>query len=138
MSDEYHGPERRAVTRHEVADMVAEEMDRCIDGLSTKLINHINARITEVKVHVSTATEKIKQDLSKSVDEAIQAHVEEAFPPGPLHLHKGQHQKHIDAAANLKRIIQDLQLWAIRGILLFMAGLLFLGAQSWLARELAK
>lgn len=123
----YDGPERRSVSRHEVADMVAEELDVRLAATETNLINHINQRMGQLDVSLST-----------KITEAIGKHVEDAFPPGPLHLHKAQHQKHIDAAANTKRILMDIQLWAIRGVLLFFFGLLVLGGKEWLVRELAK
>lgn len=129
---EYQGPDRRrAPSRAEIADMVAEELDVRLAATETNLINHINVKIGQLDVSLSSK-------LTKVVNEAIDKHVEDAFPPGPLHLHKAQHQKHIDAAANTKRIWMDIQLWAIRGVLLFVFGLLVLGSKEWLLRELAK
>ncbi len=107
--------------------MVAEELDIRLATTETNLINHINMRMGQLDL-----------SLSSKITEAIGKHVEEAFPPGPLHKHKEQHQRHIDAAANSKRIWMDIQLWAIRGVLVFVAGLLFLGGKEWLLRELAK
>lgn len=127
----YTGPERRSVSRHEIADMVAEEIDERFASFETKLLQHLNVKFGQFELSMG-------QKITQAVDAGISKHVEEAFPPGPLHKHKEQHQKHIDAAANSRRIWQDIQLWAARGIILFIGGLLFLGGKEWLVRELAK
>lgn len=119
------------MSRHEIADMVAEELDVRLAAMETNLINHINIKMGQFEVSMTSK-------MTQIVNEAIDRHIDDAFPPGPLHKHKEQHQKHIDAAANSKRIWQDVQLWAVRGIILFVLGLLALGAKEWLLRELAK
>lgn len=129
---QYDGPEkRRAPTRAQVADMVAEELDIRLATTETNLINHINIKMGQLDVSLSSK-------ITTIVNEAIDKHIEDAFPPGPLHLHKSQHQKHIDAAANTKRIWMDVQLWLVRGIIAFVLLLLGLGAKEWFVRELAK
>lgn len=119
------------VSRHEVADMVAEELDIRLASFETNLMNHINVKFGQFELSTTSK-------LTQAVNEAIDKHIEDAFPPGPLHRHKEQHQKHIDAAANTKRIWLDVQLWAIRGVLAFVLLLLGLGAKEWMLRELGK
>lgn len=127
----YNGPERRVVSRHEIADMVAEEIDVKFASFETNLLQHLNTKFGQFELSMGNK-------ITQAVNEAITKHVDEAFPPGPLHKHKEQHQKHIDAAANTRRIIQDIQLWAVRGVVTAMFVLLLLGAKEWWARELAK
>lgn len=127
----YNGPERRVVSRHEIADMVAEEIDAKFASFETNLLQHLNVKFGQFELSMGNK-------ITQAVDAAISKHVEEAFPPGPLHMHKAQHQKHIDSAANTKRIWQDVQLWAVRGVIVFVLGLLALGSKEWLIRELAK
>ena len=131
MHQQYDGPERRTVSKYEVADMVAEELDTRLAETETNLINHINVKMGQFEVSMASK-------ITEIVNSAIDKHIEEAFPPGPLHKHKDQHQKYIDAAGFWKKVVQDLQMWALRGILLFFFGILLLGAKEWLVRELAK
>jgi hypothetical protein len=76
--------------------------------------------------------------LKTIVEEAIDKHIDDAFPDGPRHRHKDHHQKLIDNAESGKKIKLDLQIWAARGVLLFIFSLLLLGGKEWLLRELAK
>lgn len=130
MSD-HNGPERRSVSRHEVADMVAEELDARLSTTESNLINHINIKMGQFEMSMTSK-------MTEIVNDAIDKHIDDAFPPGPLHKHKEQHQKHIDAAENGKKIKLDIQIWAIRGGLGILFLLVGLGAKEWLLRELAK
>lgn len=127
----YRGPERRIISRHEVADMVAEELDVRLAAFETNLMNHINVKFGQFELSTTSK-------LTQAVNEAIDKHIDDAFPPGPLHKHKEQHQKHIDAAEAGKKIKMDIQIWAIRGIIIFFLALVGIGAKEWLLRELGK
>jgi hypothetical protein len=118
-------------TRSEVADMVAEELDERLAQTETKLINHMNLKMGQFELSVTSSLKTI-------VEEAIDKHIDDAFPDGPLHRHKDHHQKLIDNAESGKKIKLDLQIWAARGVLLFIFSLLLLGGKEWLLRELAK
>ena len=128
---EYVGPERRRIpTQHEVADMVAEELDERLAQMETNLINHMNVKMGQFELSITSSMKKI-------VEDALDQHIEEAFPR-PIHKHKEHHQKLIDAAENGKKIKLDIQIWLIRGAIAFVGLLLFLGAKEWLLREFAK
>ena len=129
---EYQGPERRRPsTRAEIADMVAEGLDERLAQMETNFYNHVNLKVGQLELSL---TSNIKQ----IVEDAIDKHIDDAFPDGPLHRHKDHHQKLIDNAESGKKIKLDLQIWAARGVLLFIFSLLLLGGKEWLLRELAK
>jgi len=127
----YQGPERRAISRHEVADMVAEELDVRLASFETNLMNHINVKFSQFELSTTSK-------LTQAVNEAIDKHIDDAFPSGPLHRHKDHHQRLIESAESGKKIKLDVQIWLIRGAITFVGLLLFLGAKEWLLRELAK
>lgn len=132
MKDTYTGPERRHLpTRAEVADMVAEELDDRLAQTETNLMNHMNHKMGQFELSVIAS-------LKQVVEEAIDKHIDDAFPDGPLHRHKDHHQRLIENAESGKKIRLDLQIWALRGLIAFVGFLLFIGAKEWLLRELAK
>lgn len=131
MSD-YTGAERRHTPpRAVIADMVSEEMDRLLAQTETNLMNHMNQKMGQFELSVISSIKKV-------VEEAIDKHIDDAFPDGPLHRHKDHHQRLIDNAESGRKIRLDLQIWALRGVIAFVGVLLFLGAKEWLIRELAK
>lgn len=131
MSD-YTGAERRHTPpRAVIADMVSEEMDRLLAQTETNLMNHMNQKMGQFELSVISSIKKV-------VEEAIDKHIDDAFPDGPLHRHKDHHQRLIDNAESGRKIRLDLQIWALRGAIAFVGVLLFLGAKEWLIRELAK
>lgn len=111
--------------------MVAEALEYPLAQMETNLINHVNLKLGQFELSVTSS-------LKKVVDEAIDKHIEDAFPDGPLHQHKGHHQRLIENANNGKKIKLDMQIWALRGVIGFVLFLLFMGAKEWLIRELAK
>lgn len=111
--------------------MVAEELDLLLAKTETNLINHFNAKLAQFELSV---TSKVSADIKAAID----SHVEEAFPPGPLRDHQRSHQSQIDAVENRKKISLDVQIWAIRGVIGFVLFLVAVGAKEWLLREIAK
>jgi hypothetical protein len=129
---DYTGAERRHTPpRAVIADMVSEEMDRLLAQTETNLMNHMNQKMGQFELSVISSIKKV-------VEEAIDKHIDDAFPDGPLHRHKDHHQRLIDNAESGRKIRLDLQIWALRGAIAFVGVLLFLGAKEWLIRELAK
>lgn len=111
--------------------MVAEELDERLAQMETNFYNHVNLKVGQLELSLTSSIKQI-------VEDAIDKHIDDAFPDGPLHRHKDHHQKLIDNAESGKRIRLDIQIWLIRGAIGFVGLLLFLGAKEWLLRELAK
>lgn len=102
----YNGPERRVVSRHEIADMVAEEIDVRFAAFETNLLQHLNVKFGQFELSMG-------KKITQAVDAGISKHIDEAFPPGPLHKHKEQHQKHIDAPTSPVPSPADVERWAV-------------------------
>lgn len=123
--------DKRPVTKGEILNMVSDEISAHLALTETNLIHHINYKMGQLELSMTNR-------MTELINSRISQHVDEAFPPGPLHHHKAQHQKHIDAAENTKRIKLDVQIWAVRGVVAFCFLLLGIGAKEWFLRELAK
>ncbi len=136
MSDQpYTGPERRVITRSDIADMVAEEVDSIVANSQSSLMLHFDAKIAQMHVGMKAMTEEI---VKAAVEAALKAHIEAAYPPGPLHKHKDHHQGLIDSAEQWKKIKTDIVTWAIRGTIAFVFYVIGSGAIALAQRELVK
>lgn len=137
-ADAYEGPERRVAHRHQVADMVVEEMGKQLSELENRLIRHINAKSLEVISKIDS----LLQSATRHTDREIARVVEEAFPPGPLYRHRDFHDGRIKKAERDaergEKIKTDLYSWAIKGALLTIGGMILLGFFEWFKRELNK
>lgn len=118
----YYGPERRLVaplTQDRVALMIEEAVDKRLSTMESKLMAHIDSKFNDIH--------KVFTD-----------HVEETFPPGPLHKHKAYHEGRIKSAEASEKIKFDLIGWGLKGSLMMVFMLVGWGALEWLKRELSK
>lgn len=137
-ADAYEGPERRVAHRHQVADMVAEEMGEQLSELENRLVRHINAKSLEIIAKIDSTLTACTQHT----DREIKRLTDEAFPAGPLYRHRDFHVGRIEQAKREadrgEKIKTDLYSWAIRGALMTIGGMILLGFLEWLKRELNK
>ncbi len=126
------------MTRHEVADMVAEEMNNQLSHVETRMIHHVNTKTLEIV----TKIDAMLQAATEHTDREIKRVIDEAFPEGPLYRHKDFHDGRIKQAAREaereEKIKTDLYSWVIKGALMTVGGMILLGFFEWLKRELNK
>lgn len=137
---EYTGPERRegdrrSVSKAEIADMVAEELDRVIADQQSSFILHIDSKIGQMMVSMKSMTEEV---VEKAVEASIRAHVEMAFPPGPIHKHRDHHQGLIDSAEQWKKIKTEVLSWGLRGSIGFVLWIVGTALVEYVKREVTK
>ncbi len=137
---DYRGPdrregERRNVSRAEVADMVAEELDRVISDSQSNLMLHFDAKIHQMMVSMKAMTKEI---VDGAVEASIRAHVEAAFPPGPIHKHRDHHQGLIDSADQWRKIKTEVLSWGLRGSIGFVLWIVGTALLEYVKREVTK
>ena len=136
----YQGPDRRGqdrrqVSKSEIADMVAEELDSQLANQQSNLIMHIDAKIGQVIVSMKAATQEI---VEAAVEASIRAHVEAAFPPGPIHKHRDHHQGLITSAERWEKIKTETLSWGLRGSIGFVLWVVGTALVEYLKREVTK
>jgi hypothetical protein len=127
--------ERRYVSQAEVADMVAEELDRVLANNQSNLMLHIDAKLGQVLTGMKAMTQEI---VDGAVEASIRAHVEMAFPPGPIHKHRDHHQGLIDSAEQWKKIKTEVLSWGLRGSIGFVLWIVGTALVEYLKREVTK
>lgn len=112
---EYSVADRRSVSMERVSLMIQESAAET----TATLMQHMDGKFEQIH--------KLFQD-----------HVENTFPPGPLHRHKEHHQGLIDSAESMKKLRQDLMGWVVKGGIGIVFVLIGMGALEWLKRELSR
>ncbi len=136
----YDGPNRRVgqrrdVSREEIADMVAEEMDAMLANSQSGILLHFDTKTAQIQQSNKAIVE---ETVKKAVAEAFDKFIEEAFPDRKLYKHKEFHEGLIRAANDKAKIRLDLLTWGYRGLIIFVLGVMAMGAKEWLIREVAK
>lgn len=99
--------------------MIREAIDQRIGETEERLKDHMDEKINEIR--------KIFSD-----------HVSDAFPAGPLVMHRAYHEKRIKSSEATERIKTDLFGWIIKGAIGVVFVLVGMGALEWLKREISK
>jgi hypothetical protein len=123
------------VSKAEVVEIVAEEVDRLTSDPKSKLSQHLDARGQALMKIMNEATQGI---IDSAVDAALKVHVEMAFPPGPIHGHKAHHQGLIDSAEQWKKIKHDILSWGAKGCIGFVVYVVGTAVVEYLKREVTK
>jgi hypothetical protein len=116
--------------------------------------------LTEEKVlllinnSVATNTAAMEERIIKAIDEKFDSrfnelnervsdiqnvftdHVQEAFPEGPLLDHKLDHAGRLKWQRTKDRIMEDLVIWSVRGVVGTVVILLGLGVVSWFQKNI--
>ncbi len=135
MDNETQWPDRRYVSQAEVADMVAEELDRVLANNQSNLMLHFDAKLGQMMTSMKAMTQEI---VDGAVEASIRAHVEMAFPPGPIHKHRDHHQGLIDSAEQWRKIKTEVLSWGLRGSIGFVLWIVGTALVEYLKREVTK
>jgi uncharacterized FlaG/YvyC family protein len=125
----------RRITREEVADMVAEELDRIVSDSNSSLMLHFDAKLGQMQVSMVSSTKEI---VEAAVQAALRAHVEAAYPPGPIHKHRDHHQGLIDSAEQWRKIKTEVLSWGLRGSIGFILWVTGTALLEYFKREVSK
>lgn len=128
------GRDRRSIPRHEIADMVSEEIAGQLADHESRLIQHINAKTLEVVSKIDV----LLQAATLHTDREIKKVVDQAFPEGPLYRHRDFHDGRIKQAERDDKIKTDVYSWFIKGGMTLLGAMLLLGFVEWFKRELTK
>jgi hypothetical protein len=125
----------RLISQAEVADMVAEEVDSIMANQSSSAVTLIKAHINQMQVALEASTKSI---VDTAVNAALKAHIEVAYPPGPLHKHKDHHQGLIDSAEQWRKIKTEVLSWGLRGSIGFVIWIVGVALLEYVKREATK
>ncbi len=123
------------VTRVEVVEIVGVEINRMIADPKSPITVHFDSKIDKMMQSMRAITKDI---VDGAVEASIRAHVEMAFPPGPIEKHKAHHQGLIDSAEQWKKIKHDILSWGAKGCIGFVVYVVGTALVEHLKREVTK
>lgn len=94
-----------------------------------------------VDKRIGEAEDRLKEHMDEKINEIrkiFASHVTDAFPEGPLVMHRRYHEGRIKSAETTEKIKTDLFGWAVKGVLGIVLLLVGMGALEWLKREMSK
>lgn len=94
-----------------------------------------------VDKRIGEAEDRLKEHMDEKINEIrkiFTSHVDEAFPDGPLVMHRRYHEGRIKSAETTEKIKTDLFGWAVKGVFGIVLLLIGMGALEWLKREMSK